>query len=418
MISCNVIQDLLLMYTADECSEDSRQLIEEHLKTCKNCQDALEALNAPVLPPEDMEVQRSLEEKAKDFNAAKGFRKIHRRWLASLLCVFMIFPLIGTGFLVRNQLRGEGISFANLHEIYATHAFLKAVQARDYNKAFRYLDVKRMYGYMTNGQVENLYDWDSEYTLVEIGNRSWYVNREVYLNNYQSYLNTGDETAFWEAMMIFNSEHRSYTTIPEDQFDAASSQFSKETGMPVSLAATDSDIDNYGYFYAAFTTKDGDVYYYPVAGDFTLDAGGALMIDSFCIPAAFYEENMVTIKQEYSRIQACAEYYKKLGLQAYTKSLKEKFLANMKKLESSGITIESFSVQNIVTGGNGAGEWQLDVGLVCLQDDNRSAPGGITVFAHNGFLFVSGGFYTSQNSILDTVMGLLTIGEDVDNYYD
>ena len=33
-ISCNIIEDLLPLYVDDMVSEDSRQLVEEHLKAC------------------------------------------------------------------------------------------------------------------------------------------------------------------------------------------------------------------------------------------------------------------------------------------------------------------------------------------------------------------------------------------------
>ncbi len=37
-ISCNIIEDLLPLYVDDMVSEDSRQLVEEHLKECTTCQ--------------------------------------------------------------------------------------------------------------------------------------------------------------------------------------------------------------------------------------------------------------------------------------------------------------------------------------------------------------------------------------------
>ena len=36
-ISCNIIEDLLPLYVDDAVSEDSRQLVEEHLKECASC---------------------------------------------------------------------------------------------------------------------------------------------------------------------------------------------------------------------------------------------------------------------------------------------------------------------------------------------------------------------------------------------
>ena len=36
-ISCNIIEDLLPLYVDEAASEDSRQLVEEHLKGCPSC---------------------------------------------------------------------------------------------------------------------------------------------------------------------------------------------------------------------------------------------------------------------------------------------------------------------------------------------------------------------------------------------
>ncbi len=40
-ISCNVIKDLLPLYHDDICSEDSRLLVDEHLKHCEVCKQEL-----------------------------------------------------------------------------------------------------------------------------------------------------------------------------------------------------------------------------------------------------------------------------------------------------------------------------------------------------------------------------------------
>ena len=43
-ISCNIIEDLLPLYVDDAVSEDSRQLVEEHLKECVSCRKMLEEI--------------------------------------------------------------------------------------------------------------------------------------------------------------------------------------------------------------------------------------------------------------------------------------------------------------------------------------------------------------------------------------
>ncbi len=54
-ISCNIIQDLLPAYAAKEASEDTMQLVSEHLKECKDCQAELEKLQSSIVVPVDTE---------------------------------------------------------------------------------------------------------------------------------------------------------------------------------------------------------------------------------------------------------------------------------------------------------------------------------------------------------------------------
>lgn len=44
MIDCNVIADLIPLYIDDTCSQESAELVEEHIKTCKDCTKLLETM--------------------------------------------------------------------------------------------------------------------------------------------------------------------------------------------------------------------------------------------------------------------------------------------------------------------------------------------------------------------------------------
>lgn len=74
---------------------------------------------------------------------------------------------------MRNQARGEGIAFTNLEELYATRSFLKAVQKGEYERAFSYIDVDRLYESVTGDPMESLDNWDSKYIKAEIDNEFW-----------------------------------------------------------------------------------------------------------------------------------------------------------------------------------------------------------------------------------------------------
>ena len=47
-ITCNIIEDLLPLYIDDMVSEDSRQLVEEHLKECTTCQKMMEEMKKEI----------------------------------------------------------------------------------------------------------------------------------------------------------------------------------------------------------------------------------------------------------------------------------------------------------------------------------------------------------------------------------
>ena len=50
---CNVIKDLLPLYAEDLVSQESRELIQEHLSGCEDCKKELEAIQkSPRLPLE------------------------------------------------------------------------------------------------------------------------------------------------------------------------------------------------------------------------------------------------------------------------------------------------------------------------------------------------------------------------------
>ena len=45
-ISCNIIEDLMPLYHDEVCSEESKKLIEEHLKECNECRNYLKSLRS------------------------------------------------------------------------------------------------------------------------------------------------------------------------------------------------------------------------------------------------------------------------------------------------------------------------------------------------------------------------------------
>ncbi|MGR9050551.1 zf-HC2 domain-containing protein [Halobacillus faecis] len=55
-ISCNVVRDILPLYAEDMASQDTRDLVEEHIASCENCKKRLEVMKSVEEPPVDTNI--------------------------------------------------------------------------------------------------------------------------------------------------------------------------------------------------------------------------------------------------------------------------------------------------------------------------------------------------------------------------
>lgn len=89
-ISCNVIQDLLPLYMDQVVSEDSRILVEEHLKECQKCRTCLSEMEAEVPISYDEEQREKAKQELKNFQKflSRKKRKIVAFSVVLVLAVF------------------------------------------------------------------------------------------------------------------------------------------------------------------------------------------------------------------------------------------------------------------------------------------------------------------------------------------
>lgn len=55
-ITCNMIRDILPLYVEDMASQDTRDLVEEHIASCENCKKRLEEMRTFEEPPVDTDI--------------------------------------------------------------------------------------------------------------------------------------------------------------------------------------------------------------------------------------------------------------------------------------------------------------------------------------------------------------------------
>ncbi|MCH5273418.1 MAG: zf-HC2 domain-containing protein [Lachnospiraceae bacterium] len=141
-ITCDVCRDLLLLYEDDICSADSRKLVDTHLNGCDDCRTYLKKMRTSEEMVAEEPLPEALEEKAV---LQKSFRKIRFRWRISLIALLMVIPLLGVGFLVSNEIKGEGICFTNLDDIWMNRQFYRFLQNGEYEKAADMLSFAQSY---------------------------------------------------------------------------------------------------------------------------------------------------------------------------------------------------------------------------------------------------------------------------------
>lgn len=140
---CNVVYDLLPLYIDGACSEESKELVEEHLTECPACREKHASMTSEMVegsllqPSEDQSTLRST-----DLAAKKVLKRIKRRWTLSVVALLLLVPFVLLGV---NQYRGEGISYTNLYDHYSAVRFLHALDDKDYEKAFSFVNVRFYY---------------------------------------------------------------------------------------------------------------------------------------------------------------------------------------------------------------------------------------------------------------------------------
>lgn len=113
-LPCNVIEDLLPLYHDGVCSEESKNLVEEHLKECASCKDVLHTLKEETAPDR--------------VNAAKPLDVIRKEWkkgmkkalLKGFLTAVLICAVLIGAFVAATQWRFIEISTFDMEiaEIY------------------------------------------------------------------------------------------------------------------------------------------------------------------------------------------------------------------------------------------------------------------------------------------------------------
>ena len=96
-LSCDVIQDLISLYIDDLLSDDSKNIVDEHIKTCTTCKSYLEEISEPI---EILETKILATEN--DMTEIKLIEKIKRNSNSKMLILSVVAGFVAM-FLTSNQ---------------------------------------------------------------------------------------------------------------------------------------------------------------------------------------------------------------------------------------------------------------------------------------------------------------------------
>lgn len=180
LITCELVQDLLPLYEDGCCSEQSRKIVEQHLKECESCKKKYQQSEEKLPEMKESEVIDAKKIK-------RSMRKINRWRIigTAVLCLTLTFFLIIIP--AWNYANGRGITYTNLKQIYITYSFEKALASNDYEKAYHYLDIK---GHYNDLITTNISDPVVKEGIQEIEAKGfeWYdkVAKEKFLKNMET----------------------------------------------------------------------------------------------------------------------------------------------------------------------------------------------------------------------------------------
>lgn len=367
-MNCNVYHDLILLYLSGECGEDTNKLVKEHMEQCEECRKYYERLASPL--PEEGTEEGAAEGTAEAKQAVELVKKVSRRlkkkWVYSLIAgVTAFFMIAGAVVLCVNQVRGSGLCFTSADDRYYAKTFLRAVQKGDYDKAFSLLDVERMYAQITERNMvpENI----GAYREAEIGNQQWYLREEIWLNEYQDYLEDQDQATFWSRIMAADDKVYTPAAIPEEQYEAAAEKL-RQTADERTSNGSKEETGKMGDSYDKTVLPSGEAFYRRSGWDINV-----VTFYEPCIPADIYEENRDMALEQNEIVESCVSYYEDMGYETYKELVREKFLAQMEEMEQQGLKIRGLQIKDSyrMYNSDGMEAWQVEAAVRTTGEEGR-----------------------------------------------
>lgn len=135
-LSCKVIEDMLPMYYDKVCSDETAELIEEHLNDCPNCKKILDNLRG------DIEISA---QKPDDIMPLKKIQKSYKKKkTVALIAILVVVALIPVAFMFGNE-HGkpeQQIEYTEEDAVADADLFMANIAEAEYAAAFSHIDIE------------------------------------------------------------------------------------------------------------------------------------------------------------------------------------------------------------------------------------------------------------------------------------
>ena len=183
-ISCEIIKDLLPLYVDGVCSEESKKLVEKHLKECDSCREEYELLNDNIhMNQPKFDETKIVEEASKVLKKEKRKSFIIGEIVLVLICIIPIIFISLTSFNPSNvyfESKGANYNKATLKVSYDTPFYVctyEEDEKLDYNYngqevtitcTNKFISDKK---YTVKENVYGLYELSNSFPICELGDR-------------------------------------------------------------------------------------------------------------------------------------------------------------------------------------------------------------------------------------------------------
>lgn len=378
-LSCEIVQDLLLLYTDGACSPESRRAVEEHLARCPACRRHMEALKLPdtmaETPPEPVVQERVMK---------NSFRKLRRRWLLSVLSVLLLFPLLLLGIMGVHEYRGEGLAFTNLDEMFLARRLMGLIEKRRFEEAAGLIDFESKYQDIREILAWTPEDYMPSFAFCTVDGERWAATPNL-AEQYRLQELCEDGGQLW-AYLVFNRVQG--ILIPE----AAWEQFI--SGLPAEELEYNEVYDTYflietpwGRFY---TGSD------ELRDSTELTAVRLIQYLEF-VPDVIYQEAQEGLSCEAQQTyQWNQEYYSfaaDMTQEEYVQAMEDKFVQIMESCYADGAILQHPHFASAYRMGR---QWEVEISATQQNADGQSYWVRYAFFIQNGKLLLVGSSHPDE----------------------